>query len=657
MSKGIVEYAGYKAPKATNWDKVLGDVGEDISGVVTERQQQREEDFKIQQETESAINDFSTGVSQDFSDYVSRGVEANRDLMMKYTKMLRSNEINSTQYKRLMNRVNSDWQQFGQFSKDFEDRLENMNERRKKLDSSVIESFNAERIASAADFKNKQLVPNASSGGLYSISYKDGKPVKNEIIHMNELNNFRAQLVDRVDLNKTIGAITSKAGDLKAVVGSAPLKSGQGVSEHLAQLARDGKIDPQFAVDYDNMINGVYDMVLSGPPNKIASALADNALNSEGQGYFVYKEGDLKKGGRFEGKKAEDGIKMVQQSDGSWGGELTENQKELLRKKAKQVADSQLGYKEVFMAEERDFLEETKIKAAADIKKAKIAASAKSKGKGFGETEEDQIKIYRNTNAVATGEEVSLLDGQKFGGSTISNSRVSGDGRFIYFDKIGRDGKVIEGADGQGQIEIVGENGESKNRTQIGKILFSKQNAFDVQEAYNKGKKLVPVEDRKEIEKVEAGEFNKLDKFYGEETEDNKSKRTELGDVMVNTFRTKDDTETKGDEQVFKKSDARFSYLKGLIDDLGYTDINIDDLEIVVTTDPGPLSEGTQKLRYKGIETEDFVLDPNDSLDTGDSELNDVISKVSDFLYKAQTEGGKSIEDKKEVTVEIDENL
>lgn len=643
MSKGIVEYAGYRAPRTTNWDKVLGDVGEDITGVVTKREKQREEDFKIQQETESAINDFTTGVSQDFSDYVSRGVESNRDLMMKYTKMLRSNEINSTQYKRLMNRVNSDWQQFGQFSKDFETRLADMEKRRQAGDSSVIETWNGERIASAADFKNKQLVPNASSGGLYSVSFdKDGKPNKKEIIHMNELNNFRSQLVDKVDLNKTIGAITSKAGDLKAVVGAAPLKSGQGVSEHLAELARQGKIDPQFEKDYNNLIDGIYDAVLTGPPNRVASALADNALNSQGKGFFVYQEGDLEKGGRFEGRSAEDGIKMVQQSDGSWGGELTENQKELLRKKAKQVADSQLGYKEVFMPEERDFLKETKIKAAADIKKARIAASAKSKGKGFGETEEDQIKIYRNTNAVATGEEVSLLDGQKFGGSTISNSRVSGDGRFIYFDKIGRDGKVIEGADGQGQIEIVGEDGESKNRTQIGKILFSKQNAFDVQEAYNKGKKLVPVEDREEIEKVEAGEFNKLDKFYGEETEDNKSKRTELGNIMVNTFRTKDDTETKGDEQVFKKSDPRFSYLKGLIDDLGYTDINIDDLEIVVTTDPGPLSEGTQKLRYKGIETEDFVLDPNDSLETGDSELNDVISKISDFLYKAQTEGGKS---------------
>ena len=303
---------------------------------------------------------------------------------MKYTKMLRSNEINSTQYKRLMNRVNSDWQQFGQFSKDFETRLADMEKRRQAGDSSVIETWNGERIASAADFKNKQLVPNASSGGLYSVSFdKDGKPNKKEIIHMNELNNFRSQLVDKVDLNKTIGAITSKAGDLKAVVGAAPLKSGQGVSEHLAELARQGKIDPQFEKDYNNLIDGIYDAVLTGPPNRVASALADNALNSQGKGFFVYQEGDLEKGGRFEGKSAEDGIKMVQQSDGSWGGELTENQKELLRKKAKQVADSQLGYKEVFMAEDlskrRLELDEAKLreqKRAAKVKEARLAAAA-----------------------------------------------------------------------------------------------------------------------------------------------------------------------------------------------------------------------------------------------------------------------------------------
>ena len=47
MGKGIIEYSGYRAPKTTNWDTVLGEVGEDITGVVTKREKQREEDFRI----------------------------------------------------------------------------------------------------------------------------------------------------------------------------------------------------------------------------------------------------------------------------------------------------------------------------------------------------------------------------------------------------------------------------------------------------------------------------------------------------------------------------------------------------------------------------------------------------------------------------------
>lgn len=376
MAKGIIEYAGYRAPQTTNWDKVIGDVGEDITGVVTKRERQREEDFNIQQETESAINDFSTGVSQDFSDYVSRGVESNRDVMMKYTKMLRNNEINSTQYKRLMNRVNSDWQQFGQFSKDFETRLADMETRRKNGDSSVIETWNGERIASAADFKNKQLVPNASSGGLYSVSYgADGKPKKTEIIHMNELNNFRGQLVDKVNLQDQIKTITSKAGDFRSVIGEAPIKTAEGISQKLAE------IDPKMATEYNNLIDGVYNSVLTGPPNRVASALADNSLNSKGQEFFVYKEGDLKKGGKFEGRDAENGIKMVQETDGSWGGELTEKQKELLKKKSKEIADVQLGFKEAYMAEDlskkRLELDEAKLREqrrAAKAKEKRLAA-------------------------------------------------------------------------------------------------------------------------------------------------------------------------------------------------------------------------------------------------------------------------------------------
>ncbi len=456
MGKAIIEYAGYRAPRTTNWDKVIGDVGEDITGVVTKREKQREEDFKIQQETESAINDFSTGVSQDFSDYVSRGVEANRDVMMKYTKMLRNNEINSTQYKRLMNRVNSDWQQFGQFSKDFETRLADMEKRRQAGDSSVIETWNGERIASAADFKNKQLVPNASSGGLYSISYgADGKPKKTEIIHMNELNNFRGQLVNRVNLQDQIKNITDKAGNFKSVIATGNIKTAEGLSKRLAEE------DPELLTEYNNLIDGVYNSVLTGPPNQIASALADNSLNSKGQEYFIYKEGDLDKGGKFEGRDAEDGIKMVQETDGTWGGSLTDNQKELLKKKSKEIADVQLGFEEAYMDKARDYEKELemKLKNAREIAADKNkAAKEKARIEGYWKKKLEEAKIKKDTKLKPYTEVMSMFEDQDAsrikGNKNVEQANFNENGELEVKMK-GQDGVKTYSTDtNEGQISI-----------------------------------------------------------------------------------------------------------------------------------------------------------------------------------------------------------
>ena len=344
MSSKIIEYAGYVAPKATDWDTVLGEVETDLVGQVNKRVKQRETDLNIQQETEAAINDFTTGVSQDFTDYVSRGVEANRDLMMTYTKQLRSNKINSTQYKMLMNRVTNDWKQFGEFSTNFEKNIELFNTRSRTEDGSVIELFNAERFAKAADFDNSQLVPQAVSGGLFNVRYdKNGKPIKSEIVNMNQLNNVNAQLVDRQDLQATIKSITDKAGDFKSVIGNEPIESVEGISKRLAER------DPKLLQDYNNLIDGIYNTVLTGPPNQVGSNLADNILNNKNQKYFTYKKGDLDKGGRFEGRDAEDGVLMVQESDNNWGAQLTDGQKQRLREKSKAIADTQLGFKEVYL--------------------------------------------------------------------------------------------------------------------------------------------------------------------------------------------------------------------------------------------------------------------------------------------------------------------
>ena len=363
MSSKIIEYAGYVAPKATDWNTVLGEVETDLVGQVDKRVKQREADLNIQQETEAAINDFTTGVSQDFTDYVSRGVESNRGLMMEYTKKLHRNEINSTQYRMLMNRVTNDWKQFGEFSNNFEKNLEVFNTRQSDKTGSTLEGFSAERFARAADFKNKQLVPQASSGGLFSVTTgKDGKPIKSEIINMNQLNNVSAQLINRQDLQATIKSITDKAGDFKSVIGDAPIESVEGISKRLAER------DPKLLQDYNNLIDGIYNTVLTGPPNQVASNLADNILNDKNQKYFPYQKGDLDKGGRFEGRDAEDGVLMVQESDGNFGAQLTDAQKKKLREKSKAIADTQLGFEEVYLKEN---LEREKLDEANSCKKSK----------------------------------------------------------------------------------------------------------------------------------------------------------------------------------------------------------------------------------------------------------------------------------------------
>jgi len=437
-----------------------------------------------------------------------------------------------------------------------------METRRKKGDSSVIETWNGERIASAADFKNKQLVPNASSGGLYSVSYGvDGKPKKTEIIHMNELNNFRGQLVDKVNLQDQIKTITSKAGDFRSVIGKAPIKTAEGISQKLAE------IDPKMATEYNNLIDGVYNSVLTGPPNRVASALADNSLNSKGQEFFVYKEGDLKKGGKFEGRDAENGIKMVQETDGSWGGELTEKQKELLKKKSKEIADVQLGFKEAYMAEDlrkRELeLNEAKLreqKRAAKAKEARLAA-------GDGDDKETtKVKPYTQLLESFEAKDASRI---------TSNPKVTdavysknGDELVVTLkgtDKTPGEIKTISTTDKEGQKAIARLMNPDLKESKIDELFDADYNTYKEEE-----RKSVP---RDEVVVLEETDFTQKITKKGKKTP---------SDYSFKEFVTNDVLEDK------------LTYTKDVALNSGILDLkDIDNLDIEVV-DAAKLTESTR---------------------------------------------------------------
>ena len=654
MSSKIIEYAGYVAPKATDWDTVLGEVETDLVGQVNKRVKQRETDLKIQQETEAAINDFTTGVSQDFSDYVSRGVEANRNLMMTYTNQLRSNKINSTQYKMLMNRVTNDWKQFGEFSNNFEKNIELFNTRSRNEDSSVIEIFNAERFAKAADFKNKQLVPQATSGGLFSVTTgKDGKPIKSEIINMNQLNNVNAQLVDRQDLQATIKSITDKAGNFKSVIGDEPIKSVEGISKRLAER------DPKLLQDYNNLIDGIYNTVLTGPPNQVASNLADNILNNKNQKYFTYQEGDLDKGGRFEGRDAEDGVLMIQESDGNWGAQLTDGQKQRLREKSKAIADTQLGFEEVYFKDDldREKLDldkrkqdeiERKNRKDAAIKFARI----KKPKPGDTPTEPDYkpytqlLESFESKDASRVISNPKVLDASysKNGTELVVNLKGT--------DKTPGGTETYSTTDKEGQKAISRLMNPDLDQAEIDELFDKDYNSY-VDEEGN----ILKQEDRQQVARDEVIVIDEAD-F---------TQKIKVGDKPI-TYSFDNFIDNDWEDNAPKK----VQYVKDLALNTGILDLkDFDNLDIeVVDKGTGSLGgDDFMKITYtmpdgRVIESDTLDNDPFPGKGKSTKENKDIFENFlqelrKELYFKGETPKGKKPAPKEEsgTNVEIDENL
>ena len=653
MSSKIIEYAGYVAPQATDWDTVLGEVETDLVGQVNKRVKQRETDLNIQQETEAAINDFTTGVSQDFTDLVSRGVEANRNLMMTYTNQLRSNKINSTQYKMLMNRVTNDWKQFGEFSNNFEKNIELFNTRSRNKDSSVIEIFNAERFAKAADFKNKQLVPQATSGALFSVTTgKDGKPIKSEIINMNQLNNVNAQLVDRQDLQATIKSITDKAGNFKSVIGDEPIESVEGISKRLAER------DPKLLQDYNNLIDGIYNTVLTGPPNQVASNLADNILNNKNQKYFIYQEGDLDKGGRFEGRDAEDGVLMVQESDRNWGAQLTDGQKQRLREKSKAIADTQLGFEEVYLKENLDRekldLEEAKLEEAkrkeiaAEKNKLNLARIKKSKP---GETPtEPEYKPYTQLLESFESKDASRVTSNP----KVIKANYSPNGTELIVYLKGTDKNPDGGSetysttDKEGQKAIARLMNPDLDQAEIDELFDKDYNSYVDDEG-----NILKQEDRKQVARDEVIVIDEADFTQ---------KITEKGRTTPTNYSF---------EEFIKNKDLgdKLTYTKDVALNTGILDLkDIDNLDIEKTTvGDDPLF---MKLSYtlpdgKKIESDPMDSDPffgfGDLEEEGNKDIfeNFLQELRRELYFKGEASKDKKPEPKEKVgtNVEIDENL
>ena len=252
-------------------------------------------------------------------------------------------------------------------------------------------------------------------------------------------------------------------------------------------------------------------------------------------------------------------------------------------------------------------------------------------------TDEDFKNIYYNTNQVASGQSVSLLNGSKDGDLTIQNAQVSPNGKEITWDQIGDDGAVV----GTGVVQILDDNGETINREQIAKLLYPKQakdNQFDLMDSYRKGQNQFTKEQQKEIEAVTKGEaqpftlsLEGLDPA-SPEYRIREKERTKIEEEFIEAgFSGTTEVDEGGNTvEVVNRDDGRYTFIDGLITDMGY---DVGDYDLIVR-------DGMMVIREK----DDFgtpiressPLDYDTSIfnRTRDSEVDEYIAIISNFLTK-----------------------
>ena len=530
----ITEYAGYTPPQQTDWDTVFEGVEEDIGGVIKARKEERAKNEEVARETENALKDMTTGVNSNFGNYVGRSLQEVKNANLKYYNMLKNNEIDSTQYRLLVNRLSDDWVEFGEFAKNFETRLKDIDTRRQDGKSSFIEyEFFGEKIASASNFGNKLMVVDPTSGGIFNMTYdSDGNPISKSSTSTSSLNNFQRQQVNKQDLTTTIKKYTdipnSEASKIKRVIAQnrKRIEEVGGLSKWFAET------DPRIKQDYENFVKSVEGAIMSQPPNQVASFMGDNLtpgyVKADGTveflpgNWFAYDDpADLKKGGKHAGKDRRLGVLMVQQSDGTQAAQLTDDQKKYLEVNTKNIIDTQLGYEEELGLEREKFeLEKQKLEVDKfNAQTNRLKAGAK--------LPEETIDIYDQYVDITKTRNISELNQNE----NVIDPKFSRDGTILTYKQKSEGGRYINK-----KLDVTTKQG----RRAMMRLIYPTMDPNEIDLNFDKGMQKYTADELKThvIEQVDFNPVQSRDDLYYEfqDTDDDNNvttKRFRLKDVVA----------------------------------------------------------------------------------------------------------------------------
>jgi hypothetical protein len=159
-----MEYAGYQQRTPIDWQKIFQDAASKVTGVMEERQKERE---ALDDEMANAVNstyDYTATKSPTFNDFILTSADSTRNYIMEQNRLLKAGQITPSEYKRRVSNSKDSWSRFSDVTKSFDKNIAEMMDRDAKGESSGFENFLLGSTMQMSDLTGMQMVQDPMTG-------------------------------------------------------------------------------------------------------------------------------------------------------------------------------------------------------------------------------------------------------------------------------------------------------------------------------------------------------------------------------------------------------------------------------------------------------------------------------------------------------------
>jgi hypothetical protein len=254
----MAEYAGYIPGQSIDWLSLAKGVKADIDQGLKAREERKAADQKLVTDVASKLKGWESTQNKAFNQVVFGGLDKARNQSLEWNRQLRNGEINRAEYQMRMNNLNESFDAFSTATKNFDEYVVGINQRKQEGLSSSFEMFSANINSRLMNLGTKEM--QVGESGDFFFSDADGS-----IQNVRNYTNMNNIVDNKIDVAKSVDQVVSKWDD---VTRQTLLAGGRTV------LETDPRINAAYNKTKADLVGALVD---ANNPRGITSILLDNS--------------------------------------------------------------------------------------------------------------------------------------------------------------------------------------------------------------------------------------------------------------------------------------------------------------------------------------------------------------------------------------------